>query len=37
VLVAHLSEHRGCVQALASSASGALLLSGGDDETVKVR
>lgn len=37
VLASHLLEHRGAVNCLATSNNGALLLSGSDDETVKVR
>jgi WD40 repeat protein len=37
VLASHLMEHRGAVNCLATSNNGALLLSGSDDETVKVR
>ena len=36
VLASHLLEHRGAINCLASSNNGALLLSGSDDETVKV-
>lgn len=36
VLVSHLQEHRSAVTCLAASANGALLLSGSEDETVKV-
>lgn len=36
VLASHLQEHRAAVNCLATSANGAILLSGSDDETVKV-
>jgi WD40 repeat protein len=36
VLASHLLEHRAAVNCLATSNNGALLLSGSDDETVKV-
>lgn len=36
VLASHLMEHRAAVNCLATSNNGALLLSGSDDETVKV-
>lgn len=37
VLVSHLHEHRAAVNSLATSSNDALLFSGSDDETVKVR
>lgn len=36
VLASHLQEHRAAVNCLATSANGTILLSGSDDETVKV-
>jgi hypothetical protein len=36
VLASHLLEHRAAINCLATSNNGALLLSGSDDETVKV-
>jgi WD40 repeat protein len=36
VLASHLHEHRAAVNCLATSNNGALLISGSDDETVKV-
>jgi WD40 repeat protein len=36
VLASHLLEHRAAVNCLATSNNGALLLSGSDDQTVKV-
>jgi WD40 repeat protein len=36
VLASHLLEHRAAVNCLAASNNGALLISGSDDETVKV-